>query len=309
MFTTFIVQPIFNLLVLIYALIPGHNLGLSLIVFTILIRLLMWPLVKKQLHHAKAMRELQPEIKRIKAQTKGNRQQESLLMMELYKEKQVNPFSSLGILVVQIPILIGLFSGIHKIINNPHALIDFSYEPIRNLGWMQKLAGDINLLDNTLINLVDLTRAALDKAGGVYWPAMIIVVAGAIMQYYQSKQLLPQDKEQRSLRAILKEASSGKQSDSSEVNAAVGRSTRWLLPAMIFIFTVNIASALSLYFLTSGIVAYIQQAKILNQDKEEMQTVATGAGKKRVIEGEVVEKKAKKTSVKNRSKKHKRRKN
>ena len=74
MFTTFIVQPIFNLLVLVYALLPGHNFGLSLIIFTILIRLLLWPLVRKQLHQAKAMRELQPEIKKIKAASKGNRQ-------------------------------------------------------------------------------------------------------------------------------------------------------------------------------------------------------------------------------------------
>jgi YidC/Oxa1 family membrane protein insertase len=59
-FTTLIVQPIFNLLALIYALLPGHNFGLSLIIFTIVIRLLLWPLVRKQLHQAKAMRELQP---------------------------------------------------------------------------------------------------------------------------------------------------------------------------------------------------------------------------------------------------------
>ena len=66
MFTTIIVQPIFNLLVLIYAILPGHNFGLSLIIFTIIIRLLLWPLVKKQLHQTKLMRKLQPEIKKIK---------------------------------------------------------------------------------------------------------------------------------------------------------------------------------------------------------------------------------------------------
>ncbi|MDB5186360.1 MAG: putative 60 kDa inner rane insertion protein, partial [Candidatus Saccharibacteria bacterium] len=60
MFDTLIVEPLFNLLVIIYALIPGHNFGLAIIIFTILVRLLMWPLVKKQLHHAKEMRKLQP---------------------------------------------------------------------------------------------------------------------------------------------------------------------------------------------------------------------------------------------------------
>src|SRR5215469_5705059 len=101
MFTTFIVQPIFNLLVLIYALLPGHNFGLALIIFTVIIRLLLWPLVKKQLHQAKAMRELQPEMKRIKAESKGNRQKESLMLMELYKERGINPLGTFPILIVQ----------------------------------------------------------------------------------------------------------------------------------------------------------------------------------------------------------------
>src|ERR1043165_4108520 len=128
MFTTIIVQPIFNLLVLIYALIPGHNFGLAIILFTILIRLLLWPLVKKQLHHAKAIRELAPEVKRIKAAAKGDRQKESRLTMELYKEKQINPFASFGILLVQLPILIGLYIGLKKIITDPHQIISLSYQ-------------------------------------------------------------------------------------------------------------------------------------------------------------------------------------
>ena len=101
MFTALIVKPIFNLLVLIYALIPGHNFGLAIILFTILVRILMWPLIKKQLHQAKAMRELQPELKRIKLAAKGDRQKESMMMMELYKEREINPFSSIGLLIVQ----------------------------------------------------------------------------------------------------------------------------------------------------------------------------------------------------------------
>src|SRR5579864_7428139 len=115
-FTTFIEQPIFNLLVLIYAIIPGHNFGLAIIIFTIIIRLLMWPLVKKQLHQAKAMRELQPEIKKIKQATKGNKQKESMMMMELYRERGVSPFGSIGTLIIQFVILIGLYSGLRRVV-------------------------------------------------------------------------------------------------------------------------------------------------------------------------------------------------
>src|SRR3954468_2193892 len=101
MFTALIVKPLFNLLVFIYAILPGHNFGLALIIFTIIIRLLLWPLVKKQLHQAKAMRKLQPDIKRIKQATKGNRQKESQMLMELYKEKGIIPFATFPILIVQ----------------------------------------------------------------------------------------------------------------------------------------------------------------------------------------------------------------
>jgi len=81
MFQALIVKPIFNLLVLIYAVLPGHNFGLAIIIFTIIVRFLMWPLVKKQLHQTKAMRDLQPELKKIKQASKGDKQKESLLMM------------------------------------------------------------------------------------------------------------------------------------------------------------------------------------------------------------------------------------
>ena len=76
---------------------------------------------------------------------------------------------------------------------------------------------------------------------------------------------------------------------------------------MIFLITVNIASALSLYWLTSGLVAYIQQSRVLGKDEKEMEAVADKSDKK-IIEGEVVEKpKAKKPKSKKPSAKKKRR--
>src|SRR5882762_5941071 len=145
MFTALIVKPLFNLLVLIYALIPGHNFGFALIIFTIIIRLLLWPLVKKQLHQAKAMRALQPEIRRIKKATKGNRQKESQLLMELYKERGINPIGTFPILIIQLIILIGLYSGLRKVIDNPQELISFAYPSLQHLSWMQELAHNIHL--------------------------------------------------------------------------------------------------------------------------------------------------------------------
>lgn len=289
MFTALIVKPIFNLLVLIYAILPGHNFGLAIIIFTVIVRLLMWPLVKKQLHQAKAMRELQPELKRIKKAAAGDRQKESLLMMELYKEKEINPFASLGLMIVQIPIFIGLYSGLRRIVHDPHAIIDFSYGFMHHLPWIKDLATDIHKFDATLLGIVDLSKPALNN-GVIYWPAMVIVAGSAIIQYFQASQLMPQDPEKRRLRDILKDANKGQQADSSEVNAAVARSTKFMLPAFIFLVTVNIASALSLYWLTSGLVAYIQQSRVLGKDSEEMSaSVSSKSRAKQAIEAEVIE--------------------
>jgi YidC/Oxa1 family membrane protein insertase len=253
----------------------------------------MWPLVKKQLHHAKAMRELQPELKRIKQAAAGNRQQESVMVMELYKERQINPFSSLGIIILQLPILIGLYSGLRRIIDDPHAIINFSYPVLHHLPWLKVLATDIHKFDGSLFGIVDLTRSALEKTGGIYWPAMVIVAGSALAQYYQSKQLLPNTKDSRGLRSILRDAGQGKKTDQGEVNAAVGRSTRYLIPGMIFLVTVNIASALSLYWLVGGVTAYLQQAKVLKTDETELEAVADKTTAKPVIEGEVVKTRAK----------------
>jgi YidC/Oxa1 family membrane protein insertase len=267
-FTTIIVQPIFNLLVLIYALLPGHNFGLAIIIFTILIRILLWPLVKKQLNHAKAMRELQPELKKIKQGAKGDRQKESALTMELYKEREINPFASLGIMIVQIPILIGLYSGLNRIIKNPHQIISFSYPALHHLAWMQTLSHNIHRFDNSLLGIVDLTRSAVSPKG-VYGVGLVIALASSLAQYFQSRQLMPQSKDSRGLRKILSEAGQGKTADQSEVNAAVGRSTMFLIPGMVFIFAIRLALALPLYWLTSSVVALIQQARVLKDDAAE----------------------------------------
>jgi YidC/Oxa1 family membrane protein insertase len=282
MFTDLIVQPIFNLLVLIYGLLPGHNFGLALILFTIVVRLLMWPLVKKQLRQTKLMRKLQPELKRIKKEAKGDRQKESLMMMELYKERGVNPLATIPILILQFVILIGLYSGLHRVIEDPKNIYNFAYPALQHLGWMQHIAHHAKDFDFTLFGVVDLERSTFGPSG-TYLAAFLLVLGSAVVQFLSTRQLMPTDKDARKLRHILKDAGNGKQADQTEVNAAVGRSTQYLIPFMVFLFTVNLASALSLYWLVGGIVAYIQQAIALHEDEEDMEKIAESGSAKRDV--------------------------
>ncbi len=274
-FTTFIEQPIFNLLVLIYAIIPGHNFGLAIIIFTIIIRLLLWPLVKKQLHQTKAMRKLQPELKRIKQETKGDRQKEAAMVMALYKEHGVSAFGPIGIMILQLPILIALYSGLRRVVNNPHQIVSFAYSGLQHLPWMQHVATNIHSFDTSLFGLVNLTKDAVGNSG-IYWPALVLCFGSAIVQYYQSKQLMVTDKNAPKLRDIMRGASSGRQADQSEITAAVTRSTQYFIPIMVFIVTIRLASALSLYWFVGGLIAFAQQARVLREDESELETIAEG---------------------------------
>lgn len=275
MWDVLVFKPVFNLLVAVYALIPGHNLGVALIIFTIIIRFLMYPMIKKQLHHAKAMRELQPELKKIKQAAKGNRQQEALASMALYKAKQINPFASIGYLIIQLPIFIALYQGITRIANDPQAILDHAYSFIANLPFMQQLGENIELFDSSLVGVVDLTRTAVGDQG-IYWAAMLIVLASAVIQYLSSKQLLASQGEKKSLRKLLKQQSQGKQVDQSDMSAAVGSSMLYVIPGLIIVISLGLAVALPLYWLVNGLMAYAQQHKVLKQDATDMQTMVNG---------------------------------
>ena len=270
MFTTFIIQPIFNVLTFIYAIIPGHNFGVAIILFTIVARFALYPLLKKQLKHTKAMRELQPEIKKIKEKTKNDKQQQSVMMMELYKEREIKPLSYLGLLIFQLVIFLALFWGLTRIVNDPSQVYEFSYPVIQNMSSMQELQADISKFDNTLLGFVDLSRAAVSGSTGFYLPAFILVLGSALIQFFQIRQTMPTDKNARKLREILQDANNGKQADSTEINAAMGRNMGYFLPIIIFVVTIGFPAALSLYWFVGGLVAYLQQTYLLKQDEYAM---------------------------------------
>jgi YidC/Oxa1 family membrane protein insertase len=274
MFQTYVEQPVFNLLVSIYALVPGYDLGLAIILFTIVIRLALWPLVRKQLHHARAMRKLQPELKKIKKAAKGDRQKEARLQMELYKEHEVRPFATIGTLIVQIPIFIALYQSVLKLINNPDTLYSFTYSWVKNLPHIQDLANGVAQFDPYFLGLVDLTKYGFQRGGGIYFGALVLAAIAGFTQYKQSKLMLQDQKDARKLSVILKEASSGKQTDQTEIAGAVTRGMVYFLPFITFIFAMNVPSALSLYLITSSGVGYLQQWLVLRQDQEELQEIA-----------------------------------
>ena len=270
-FDEFIVRPILNLLMAIYSLIP--DFGISIIVFTILVRLLLWPLIKKQLHQAKAMRKMQPELAKIKKQYAKNPQMRNLAMMELYKKHNISAFGSIGVLIIQLPILIAMYRVVQIFVSSRADLGKYVYDLVKNRPVANNLVNNPDQFNQNFLGIIDLTQHAVSK-DGVIIGLLVLAGVAAYLQYLTSKQLSPQSDSKRKLRDILAEAGGGKEADQSEVNAIMTRKMMKFMPLMMFMVTIYLPAALALYLATASAVGYLQNHIILKQDSLEMEEVA-----------------------------------
>lgn len=280
LFDVIIVQPILNLLMAIYAIIPGSDFGISVVIFTIIIRFLLWPLVKKQLHQTKAMKKMQPDLQKIKNKYKNNRQAQSLAMMELYKKHNISPFGSIGILLIQFPILIGMYRVVQLFVMNRAELGKYTYGFMENLPVVKELVNNPDNFNQYLFGVIDLTKHAVSDDGVIIGLLLLALVAAGL-QFFLSKQMQPQSDSKKRLRDILAEAGEGKEADQAEVNAIMMQKMMKFMPVMLFFIMINLPGALALYMATSNAVAFVQNKVILGKDEEEMQQLASkGATRK-----------------------------
>lgn len=274
LFDTVVVQPIFNLLVLIYSIVPFADFGIALIIVTIIIRFLMWPLVKRQLHQVKVMRKIQPELARIKKKAKGNKQLEGMQMLELYKKHGVNPFRSIGILLIQLPIFIALYRVIQIFTLHRDEIAKWTYDVIEGIPQIKLIIEHPDQFNEKLLGFIDLTQHAI-SAEGVSAVLIILALVASFTQYTVSKQTMPHTGSNKRFRDILAEAGEGKQPDQAEMNAAMMRKMVKFMPIMMFFIMINLPGALALYFTISNIVAAVQQHYILKKDEQELEEIAS----------------------------------
>ena len=102
-------QPLFNLLVFLYNFLPGHDIGLAIVVLTIIVKALLYPLSLKGLRAQKALSDLQPKLESLKKKYKDNKEKLAQEMIKLYKAEKVNPLSSCFPLLIQFPFLLAIF--------------------------------------------------------------------------------------------------------------------------------------------------------------------------------------------------------
>jgi YidC/Oxa1 family membrane protein insertase len=244
MFDTLIVTPLLNLVLFFYAVLPFHDLGVAIIIVTILVRLLVWPLASKQLHSQRAMQKLAPEIAKLRKKAGGDKTKESQMLMELYKEKGISPFASLTPVLIQMPLLIAFYFALrHAVVAGDLAKV--IYEPIANMPAIKDILANPASYKPMLFGIVDLAK-----------PNIIIAALAGIAQFFQTKQIMPK-----------------KPADKADTAAQVAQISVILFPFMTFLFAMSLPSALGLYWFVASLVTIIQQHLILRKDVEEMEEI------------------------------------
>lgn len=280
-----------NLLFVVYNFVG--DFGLAIIIFTIIVKFAMWPLVKKQLHQTRVMREIQPELAEIKKNCKGNRQLESMQMMDLYKRKNVKPFRSMLTLFIQLPVFIALFTAINVMVR-PTGVETLSVEksaysfvePLSRVStlmnqqneYFAELESDTETasysFEPKLFGAIDLSATAgfTDVSSIII---LLFALAAAGVQYFMAKQQNPSKKAQkRTFKQIMKEAAEGKEADQSELNTMVSGQMTKFMPFMMLFIMINLPGALVFYYLLTNSITVIQQKIILNRDYTEMESAA-----------------------------------
>ncbi len=238
MWDTIIINPMVNTLLWIYSVL-GQNFGLSIIVFTILIRLLTYPLTASQLKSTQAMQEMQKSKKWQDMQKKYKDDKEKLAQeqMKLYQEMGVNPFGSCLPTIIQFPIIIGLYQGIIRALAvTPVQLLDLSRHVYPFID-----AAVLIPLNNRFL-WMDLALPEKDfglAIAGIGIPVLAIFVV--ITTYLQSKLMTPP-------------------STGGDQGANMSKAMNMYMPLFMGYLAYTFSSGLTLYFVTSNLVGVLQYA-------------------------------------------------
>ena len=231
-----VIAILINVMIFIYTLV-GQNFGIALILFTILIRVITWPLNAQQMKGAAAMQELQNDKEWQAIQKKYAKDREKLAQeqMRIYRERGINPFGSCLPTLVQFPILFALIPSItYAIGSTPLNILNLS----RKVFPFQDVAALVPL--NSKFLWMDLGLPERTLLFGLSIPVLALIVA--LTTYVQTKLTMPPS------------------ANPNDQAAATGKMMSIYMPIMLYFFSVNYASGLAVYFVISNILSIIQYA-------------------------------------------------
>jgi YidC/Oxa1 family membrane protein insertase len=225
-FTAIFYRPFYNGLVFLIGLLPTHDVGVAVVIMTILVRFVLFPLSRRAVTAQLAMKKIAPEIEALKKKIKDT-QEQSKAIFALYKERGIHPFAGFGLILIQLPILLGLYwvfsrGGLPTI--NPTLLYSFVHLP-----------PTVNM---EFLGLINMSARNIPLA-----------ITAALSQFVYTRLSMGPSEKSSPVEASL----SGDMAKSFEVQA------RYILPAIVGVIGFSLASAAPLYWTTSNTFMILQE--------------------------------------------------
>ena len=240
MWDTIIINPLVNIILFIYQLFD--NFGIAIILFTILIRMVTYPLTDKQLKGTAAMQTLQQDKRWIEMQKKYKNDKDKLAQeqMKLYKELGINPMASCLPTIIQFPIIIGLYQSIiRSLASTPLQMLDLVKQIYPNFLNVATL-----IPINSKFLWMDLGQPERLFIPGISIGIPVLAVIVVITTYFQSKLMQPA------------------QANPQDQTAAMGNMMTVYMPFLMGYISYTLASGLALYFIVSNVIGIIQYAML-----------------------------------------------
>ena len=227
-------KPLFNALVFLAGRVPFKDLGIAVIILTIVVRFVIFPFTHKSIKTQAKMREVEPELRKIREETNGKQEEQARRTMELYKKHGVSPFSGCLLLLVQLPILIALYQlFIKDIAANVSFLYPFMPFP-EQIRYM-------------FLNLIDMTTASVSLA-----------VLAAFSQFIQMRLAMPPK---------VTEQKSENKSFQNDFTKMFSSQALYIFPVVILVISMQFPSAVALYWTTSNVFASVHEWMVRRRSK------------------------------------------
>lgn len=237
---TFFFDPVYNGLVFFIDVVPGGDVGIAIILITVVVKSLLLPLSIKAVKTQHVMRQIEPELKALKEKFKDKREEQARAMMDIYKKAGINPFASIFLLFLQIPIIIALYFSVARGggIPLPDINIDLLYSFIPNPATVSM----------SFLGFIDIAARSLPLAA----------LAG-ITQFIHARLAVP----------VSAPKEDGAAPNFKEDFArSMQIQMRYVMPVIIFVFAYSISAAIALYFTVSNIMS-IGQEFVVRKHKQE----------------------------------------
>lgn len=225
-FTIVFYQPLYNGLIFLFDLLPWADAGLVIILFTIVVKFVLFPLSIKATYAQMEMKEIEKDLKAIKEKYKDNKEEQTLKTVALYKEKNINPFAGFFVLLIQLPIIIALYrvflkSGLPNI--ETPLLYHFVAAPsgiVMSFLWLTDISGK----------------------------SIVLAIIAGLTTYFQIKYSTPADI-----------PSNGQKSTQADMMKMFQTQMKYFFPVLVFFISWSISAAVSLYWITSNVFTIAQE--------------------------------------------------